>query len=168
MRLAEDPNYTRLPGSKRTLFGHVQYWLAKDHLLLVEVIGLTERYRRFELKDMIALTVRPTRLRLWLSLILTPIALICLGWALYLYSAQAMALAPEIAAVLSVLGLIALSALLWLAAGGVGCEVRLTTSVQSLVLPGLKFRRGVERFREALLKALPRTEPPPPGRALET
>ncbi len=163
MRLAEDPNYTRLPGSSRTFFGLVQYWLAKDHVLLVEVIWVTERYRRFELKDMIALTVRPTRLRLWLSLVLIPIVPICLGLALYLNRAQPIELSQGVAVALAVLGLIALSALLWVAARGEGCEVRLTTSVQSLVLPGLKFRRGMERFREALVNALPRAEPRPPG-----
>ena len=155
MRLTEDPNYTRLPGSSRSLLGTVQYWRGTDHLLLVEVLWLVERYRRFEFQDMVALTIQPTRRFVWMSLVCGALmfffgGLVFLAWsggpaeAWWVFAG--VALAP---------GLISLVALVWILARGPSCEVRLTTSVQTLRLPGLRSLRGARRFRDTLLRGLP-------------
>jgi hypothetical protein len=60
-RLAEDPRYRRLPVTERLPWRHVSLWLAEDHLLVVDVLGFVERYRRYRLTDLRAVTVRPTR-----------------------------------------------------------------------------------------------------------
>lgn len=59
--LAKDPNYRRIPLPGRTLTGRCSYWLAKDHLLVVEVQFATESYRRFALRDIAGMVVRGTR-----------------------------------------------------------------------------------------------------------
>lgn len=155
MRLFEDPNYTRLPGSGRTLLGAVQYWRGPDHLVVVEVLALVERYRRFEYRDMVALTIRPTAMRWWLAAAYGVLALLFAGlgyavWAVSIDRAQ-----EVVAGVLGGAGLVALGAVVWMVAWGATCEVRLTTSVQTLVLPGLKSMRGARRWRAALLAGVP-------------
>lgn len=59
--LSKDPNYRRIPLSGRTPTGRCSYWLAPDHLLLVEVQFVTETYRRFALRDIAGIVVRSTR-----------------------------------------------------------------------------------------------------------
>ena len=59
--LRHDSNYTRLPGGGSTLSGQATYWLAKDHLLLVEVQFATERYRRFNLEEIQTVIIRRTQ-----------------------------------------------------------------------------------------------------------
>jgi len=153
MRLTDDSNYTRLPGGSPNPIGPVQYWLGPDHLLLVEVVWFVEKYRRFDFIDLQALTVRPTWIRVWMWLVLF-MALISLtggGTALVF-------LAPPAFRVLAVLLLASTAAplglALWIVALGPGREVRLTTSVQTVVLPGLRFDRKVEKFRSALVAAV--------------
>lgn len=166
MRLAEDPNYTRLPGSSRSFLGTVQYWRGPDHLLLVEVLWLVERYRRFDFQDMVALTIQPTRRFVWMSLVCGALTVFFGGLGILAWSggpAEAwwvfagLALAPA---------LMSLVALAWILARGPSCEVRLTTSVQTLRLPGLRSLRGARRFRNALLTGLPPALDPGDGMAL--
>ncbi len=64
MRAGTNP-YKRLPGRARKLFGlfsnaRQQLWLGPDHLLVAEVKAYTERYKRYYLKDIQALTMCPT------------------------------------------------------------------------------------------------------------
>ena len=154
MRLPDDPNYTRLPGGSRSILGPAQYWLARDHLLLVEVVWLVEKYRRFDLKDLEALTVRPTWTRVWIwSALSIPMA-IGLGLGIYLWREETQTGSLVVAGILVGLAIALGGICIWLGVLGPGCEVRLTTSVQSIVLPGLRFRAGAARFRAALLAAL--------------
>lgn len=168
MRLAEDPAYTRLPGSRRALMGDVQYWLARDHLLLVEVVGMVEKYRRFDLQELVALTVRPTRQRLWQMLVLGLLAGAILAFGVFLIflsPTDETRLIGEVCLGLPVILLGMMGGVLWV---GPSCELRLTTSVQTLVLPGLHRRKGAEMFRAALLRAVQPTvaasSPAPPPR----
>ena len=66
-RLQNDPAYRRLKCSSNYVVGHVSYWLASDHLLLVDVIGFVERYRQFRLADIELIVIRPTRTRMLLG-----------------------------------------------------------------------------------------------------
>jgi hypothetical protein len=60
--LPHDPNYRRLKVGGRGLLSAVTYWLGPDHLLVVEVVGYVERYRRFHYEDMQALIMRRTEI----------------------------------------------------------------------------------------------------------
>jgi len=153
MRLADDSNYTRLPGGSRSVLRPVQYWLARDHVLLVEVVWLVEKYRRFDLKDLEALTVRPTwaRASILVGLMILMVPLLGLGG--YLWIQESDRASRAIAGALLGLALAIAAYGARIVSFGPGCEVRLTTSVQSIVLPGLRFRKGAERFRAALLVA---------------
>lgn len=154
MRLADDPNYIRLPGGSPALLGPAHYWLAKDHLLLVEVIWLVEKYRRFDLKDLGALTIRPTWVRAWIwSALAVPMA-ISLALGIYLWLEETETVSRVIAAMLIGLAINLMGIGIWIARLGEGCEVRLITSVQSMILPGIRFRKGAERFRRALVTAV--------------
>lgn len=154
MRLADDPNYTRLPGGSRSLLRPVQYWLARDHVLLVEVVWLVEKYRRFDLKDLEALTVRPTWARASILVGLMFLMVPLLGLGGYLWIQESDRASRAIAGALVGLAVAIVAYAGRILSFGPGCEVRLTTSVQSIVLPGLRFRKSAERFRAALLAAL--------------
>ena len=62
--LQHNPAYRRLRSSWIPLIGNTSYWLAEDHLLVVEVLGVLERYRKFRLEDIEHVVIRPNRLRL--------------------------------------------------------------------------------------------------------
>ena len=52
--------YRRLPGRGRTPLGADSLWIGEDHLLLVELRGFTETYRRFYFRDVQAIVLRRT------------------------------------------------------------------------------------------------------------
>lgn len=160
MRLADDSRYQRLPGSRGSCFHPVQYWLAADHLVLLEVSGFYEKYRRFDLAELVALTVRPTRQRQWIAL---GIALPMLFFGGIGALVLGLNNGPELRVfgwVFLGLGLAGLVAVLWIWAHGPRYEARLTTSVQTLVLPGLHSAEGIAQFRQALLAARPASDAP--------
>jgi len=163
MRLDQDPQYTRIPGGGRRLLGPVQYWLAPDHLLLVEVVGLVEKYRRFELGQIEAITVRDTtfRIRRLLAAMVTFTIFGALGFFL-LISNQAAATNQtgslmvggiSVAAALLSLGLM----VRWLLLGR-ACEVRLTTSLQAHFLPAVDSRPQAKVFCAAVVAAARRVQ----------
>lgn len=60
-----DPTYRRLPGRGLGWSGFARIWIAEDHLLEVNSLLVSERYRRFFLRDISALVVRRTKV--WLA-----------------------------------------------------------------------------------------------------
>ncbi len=156
-RLALDPTYRRLPGAGWTPNGPVQYWLARDHLLLVEVVWFKERYRRFDLKDLEALTLGQTRWRWWGSLaLLAPVlfATMLTSWFWTSDGAELNEFQKNVFGGLLLLVTLMLVGLLvrffW---RGPTSRVRLKTSVQELSLPGLKRLRAAREFRDQILAA---------------
>ncbi|HTI97263.1 MAG TPA: hypothetical protein VL527_00060 [Dongiaceae bacterium] len=69
--LKRDPNYRRLRLSSWRLFRSVSFWLGPDHLLMVEVSGYAERYRRFFFRDIQAVLVQQSYRRFNINLILS-------------------------------------------------------------------------------------------------
>ncbi|MBI3882211.1 MAG: hypothetical protein HY301_19390 [Verrucomicrobia bacterium] len=63
MMLKKDANFRRLKVGGLGPLGSASYWLAKDHLLVVEVISYSERYRRFYFRDLQAVIVQQTGAR---------------------------------------------------------------------------------------------------------
>ncbi|MGQ9591846.1 MAG: hypothetical protein ACUVYA_16320 [Planctomycetota bacterium] len=65
-RSSRGPEYSRLPGRGRGSrffpepFRTTRLWLGKDHLLLVETTGYSERYKRFYYRDIRAINVART------------------------------------------------------------------------------------------------------------
>ncbi len=62
------PAYRKLPGRALAFSGIGRLWLADDHLLEVESLLFHERYRRFFLKDIAAIVIRRTKVRLYWNL----------------------------------------------------------------------------------------------------
>jgi hypothetical protein len=76
--LKKDPNFQRLKLGGRGWNGSASYWLGPDHLLVVEVLNYTERYRRFYFRDIQAIVVQQSRQQLWGNLILGGLLMLAL------------------------------------------------------------------------------------------
>jgi len=122
-------------------------WLGKDHLLLVESNGYSEKYKRFYFKDIQALIIRKTRVGI--------IRAIVLGVIAFFFALLAIATRDEVVG-LSIMGSIAFL----LAVIGVSdvlfgptasCSLR--TAVQVEQLPSLNRARRAQKVLE-LLKPL--------------
>lgn len=164
-RLQNNPAYRRLPSSPRYLLGHASFWLAQDHLLVVDVIGALERYRRFRLDDIEAVVIRPLPLRALLASILGFLSLLLVAGLIGVASVlarggEAMDWLP-FWIVLSVLGLVPAIATVLVLVGGPMCRTRLVTGVQTVTLPGLYRLRRAREFADALTAAAPRPAPAP-------
>ena len=157
MRLAQDPQYSRLPSGGWTQNGPVQYWLGRDHFLLVEVVWFVEKYRRFDLKDVEALIIRPTAWRAWGSgaLLVPTLLLLTLCAGFFWANRKDFEAFPELllGGGILVVTLVLLSSLVTFFFRGPTSQVRLTTSVQSINLPGLSRQKAARQFRDQVLSA---------------
>jgi hypothetical protein len=134
--------YRRLPGSKWTPLGSVTLWAGEDHLLLVELRGFTEIYRRFYFRDVQAIVLRGVertgeRVLFGIFALILLLLAVATGrpWTIFWGS---------------------LSALLFLAlvvdlARGPGCACTLRTALQTVELRSLRrlrtARRVIDRLR---------------------
>jgi hypothetical protein len=66
----EHAQYSKLPARAIGWAGPARLWLGPDHLLQVTSTTINERYRRFYLRDIEALLIRRTKVRLILNIIL--------------------------------------------------------------------------------------------------
>jgi hypothetical protein len=76
-----EATYRRLPGRGRTPLGSDSLWVGEDHLLLVELRGFTESYRRFYFRDVQAITLRRTGRAGRAGILLGVLGLVFLGFA---------------------------------------------------------------------------------------
>jgi len=146
--LSKNPDYREL----RKLRGHAtavvtrssySYWLGRDHLLIVEVSGYTERYRRFFFRDMQALVMSGTRRRMWgrvgFGLFLSLIGVIFFAGALT-SSTESFRWFVVVGLCLSVFPFMGL---IQNELRGPGALVTLVTAVQTTPLPGItRWRRA--------------------------
>ena len=148
--LAQDPNYRRIPLPGRTLTGRCTYWLAKDHLLVVEAQFATESYRRFALRDIASVVVRSTRT---FEIGITIGGVLTLGSAAFvlgLLNDENPTAAGVTAGVLFLPSLVA--TLVHMARGRTAyCE--LITAVQTYRLPGVSRWKYANRLIQALSAA---------------
>ncbi|MEW6303186.1 MAG: hypothetical protein AB1705_06935, partial [Verrucomicrobiota bacterium] len=79
--LPKDPTYHRVPGKGTDFTGVSTLWLGEDHLLVVEVSGFTERYKRFSYRDIQAIVLRPTVTGRAINVVLGVLAALCLLFA---------------------------------------------------------------------------------------
>jgi hypothetical protein len=73
--------YRRLPGRARTPLGSDTLWVGEDHLLLVELRGFTETYRRFYFRDVQAIILRRTDRAATVGILLGVLGLVFVGVA---------------------------------------------------------------------------------------
>ena len=161
-RLSKDPSYQRLHKG-RAVTGNVSYWLAADHLLLVQVTLAQEQYRRFELRDLELVVVRPNSVRRIAGWIVGVFLAGLLGLAAFATfravadpGSDAAALAIVAAIPAAILGI----AFLWILIPGRFCQVRIRTGVQTLYAPGIVRLPTARKFVAAIraaVEALPAT-----------
>lgn len=152
-----NPDYVRLPGGGLTSAGMVSYWLARDHLLVVEVQIVSDSYRRIDLRDFQSLSLMATRTHLWPSIILGLITIGISGFGLAIFSLERANGFSEPSGIVVVFGVISMLLTAGLVASlrrGIGCRTELRTSVQSIPLPGLRRWRKAEQFLAALTPAI--------------
>ena len=163
MRLHQDPQYRRLPVSQRSIGRQVSLWLAADHLLVVDVAGFIERYRRYRLEDLRAVVVRPTRTGRVVALVLGGLLLAAcalLGLVLVLVAREGFSPATVpflvVAAIPAVLLLVAtLVSLLRISTG----DVVLVTTAHEGRIPGISQLATARRVAEILASEIAQ----PPG-----
>ncbi len=156
--LSRDPRYQRLPASRRPFIGSASYWLASDHLLIVDVIGILERYRRIRLADLEVVLVQPNHLRRIFAGILAGLLFLLIpafGFIIYRSLSAGDSDFIPLVILLAVIGLIPLILLLWILIPGPFCQTRLRTSVQDIRLPGLYRLNVARKFVAALRDAAP-------------
>jgi len=146
--LKKDTNYRRLKLGGRGWLGQSSYWLGPNHLLVVEVANYVERYRRFYFRDVQAIIVQHSPVRLGWNI----------GFGAFAFLALAGLLSSGLSATRDTVILSAwLIALLCFSAclitntlRGPSCSVHLRTAVQTQKLPGV----GRWRKADALVAAL--------------
>lgn len=155
-RLQNNPAYRRLRSSPKVYPTHASYWLAADHLLVVDVIGFVERSRQIRLEDIELIVIRPNSLRLILSSCLAALVVPLMaltGWLLYLgvsTSDTDWYVGAGILGFFLSMTSVAL-AIVWF--GGQTCQTRLATGVQEIRLSGLYRVRLARAFAEELRAA---------------
>ena len=144
--LKNDPSFRRVGAGSSGPLGSASYWLSRDHLLVVEIAGYMERYKRFLYSDIQAIAVQRTRTGMVWSAALLCLLLGCLAAILLVLLVGAsgdMLLWVYIFAGLAVL---LAGGLLLNVRAGPTCVCRIRTAVQIATLPHVKRWRRAERL----------------------
>lgn len=167
MVLSKDPTYQRIKARTRTVLGSASYWLAQDHLLVVDIESTMERYRRFNLEDLEAVIIRDTRrFGLW-NVVLGVLDLFFVVFMILLVQGDQTAfvvcgIVLFILVVLTILNLVL----------GPTAYCELVTAVQTFRMPGVARRRDADRIAAALkaqsetlqsMSSVAAAEVPPPS-----
>ena len=127
-------------------------WLAKDHLLSVDLYAYSERYKRFYFRDIQGFTIRTTRRRALWNVVLSVLLALCLvellvdstgfgAWEIFMVMLAVLIAAPLLVNIIR----------------GPTCEVLLRTAVQVEELPSLsRIRRAqkvLDRVRPLIVAA---------------
>src|SRR5580693_8418278 len=122
--------YRRLPGRRRGIGSSSSLWLGSDHILLVKSSWFRERYKRFYLRDIQAITVARCP-RFYVS---WPVLALALIWFLpglgMLFASSKTQMAWGAGAIVIVFGWLAVSL-------ATSCRCRLYTAVSHDDLPSL-------------------------------
>ena len=167
--LKKDPNYRQLKPGGAGLFGVSTFWLAPDHLLVVEVSGYVEKYRRFYFRDIQALIVQQTNLRLLWGLGLGACIAVLLG-ILMLVTLGSSSADPGTVGVFVVFMLCLGVPLLVNILRGPTCTVSVRTAVQTQKIPNLTRRKKADKLVELLKPVIAAAQETPlaPASAGET
>lgn len=145
--LKRDPNFQRLKLRGREIFRRVSYWQGPDHLLLVEVRGYTEHYRRFNFRDVQALVARRTS-----DNVVITVGLLLVAALFGLLAATADDVTSgRVCLVMMLPFVIGVIVNLWL---GPTCACDIRTAVQQERLPGLNRLRQFHYLRDTLTPAI--------------
>ncbi|MDR3456910.1 MAG: hypothetical protein P4N60_05650 [Verrucomicrobiae bacterium] len=151
--LKKDPNYQRLKLGGAGLMGVSTLWLAQDHLLVVEVTGYVEKYRRFYFRDIQAMVIQSTSLRLWWSLGLGAM-IACLLLILLVTTWNSPSPDPVVVWVFVGIMLLFAVPLLINLLRGPTCTVLVRTAVQTQKIPGLNRRKKAGKLMALLVPAI--------------
>jgi len=133
---ANPPVYRKLTGVNRSLGFLSQLWLGPDHLLHVHSTGYTETYRRFYLRDIQAMLIIHTGMRLYINLTLGGLAFFVM---LISHALDGQWFAD------GVIAAVFLPLILWNTLLGPGSRVILVTAVQQEKIPALARLRRTRR-----------------------
>jgi len=151
--LKKDPGYRRLKLGRAGLTSTSSFWQAPDHLLIVEVTGCVEKYRRFYFRDIQAVIVQKTRTRsLWnvgliMGLLLMLVILLQVSWDGRSDDAAGLFICAFLA--FSLIASLALNLL-----RGPTCTVLIRTAVQTQVLPNINRRKKADKLVEQIGPAI--------------
>jgi hypothetical protein len=129
--------YKRIGGTGKSMSGSATLWEGEDHLLVAEVTGYVETYKRFFYRDIQAVVVQETRGRLFGNLILCAAGALA-GWPALTYPEAVSTMLPVVAFFL----LFAMVNTLM----GPTCAVRLVTAVNVERLRSLQRARAARKF----------------------
>lgn len=163
-RLSKDPAYRRVATGRRTPSQHLSCWLANDHLLLVEGVAYSERYSRFDLRDIQSVLLQPSKGRRIVALVsglslLAVLAVLGLLLARWISTNEGDFLVGVV--LLGGLALIPAVLLLWSAWCGPLCSIRISTAVQVARLPSLHHLGRARDFARVLQAAAVAATPAP-------
>jgi hypothetical protein len=156
--MSETPvQYRRLPGRGRrgwlVMSARCSLWLAPDHLLALESVGVNEEYKRFYFRDIQSITIEQTRTALLWNCVLGVLA-VCIGVLFYAFSESA---GPGAGAAFLVTGgIISGLCLLFLIVSflrGPSCICRIKTAVQTEALTALNRTHAAQKAL-AIIKPL--------------
>lgn len=177
--LPEQERYRRLPGRSRRLFTladaqRQRLWLGREHILNLRIAWATESHRRFQLRDIQAITVTGTERGRNLNYVLGIVTAILGGTAAYLLVAFPGSTGAGTLSVMSGLAA-AFCAVYFLVNVALGktCVCRLYTAVQTEELKSLGRIRSARRFLDIVTPLIeaaqgPVTEEMLQGRELES
>jgi len=165
--LKKDPGYRRLKLGRAGLTSTSSFWQAPDHLLIVEVTGCVEKYRRFYFRDIQAVIIQKTKTRLWWSiglvmgLLFMLAILVQVNWGMQSDDAPAFFICAFLALCLIV-------ALAGSFLSGPTCTVLIRTAVQTQVLPNINRRKKADKLVEQIGPAIIAAQTTPAAPAATT
>ena len=146
--LRKDPNYQRLKLGGGSSLSNASYWIGPNHLLVVEVTNYVERYRRFYFRDIQAILVQKSLVRLGWNIGFGLVsASLLMG---LLFSVFAPARDDVIVSIWFGFFLLFSVCLIINTLRGPTCVVQVRTAVQSRKLPGLRRWRKADALIAAI------------------
>ena len=148
MNLRNDPKFRRLKVGGYGPFGSAEYWVGRDHLLIVSTSFYAESYRRFFFRDIQAIICQKTRMAMLFSVL----SILCLILSFVIGAAVKAQTSDEIGLLVfcAICAVLSAAVLIVNAVRGDTCAVQLTTAVQNAALPCLTRWRKAQRLVEEL------------------
>lgn len=162
--LKNDPDFTRLKKlGGRTSMGSASYWLARDHLMVVEVSNYNERYRRFYFRDIQAVIVLRNSFRMWGNIVTAALGSVAFVPIVVAFGT------PEASPILVFFTILLLSSIMGIVFNtlrGPTCSTHLRTAVQTQKLMGITRQRRAEFLLETIEPLIQQAQSSGTGTAL--
>ena len=164
--LRKDSNYKRLKLGGRSPLSTTSYWIWSNHLLVVEVTNYVERYRRFYFRDIQAILVQTSALRLGWNIGFGVVGgLILTGLLFSAFSGVRDDVSNVIVTIAFIFFLLFAVCLIINTLRGPSCSVYVQTAVQNQKLPGVRRWRKADALVAALTPLINAAQSSPPAAA---